>query len=174
MTITDAAIETTMEIVLDQGAHKHLKFLRRTTDWEVLLFPGGFLVRRFACDFVFVNGTDDVIASMAFTEGDPVYWAETLTAGDARSWDYDAFTEWLLDEAHHELDLDYDAIDDLLRGADLSTERRSREVLAEDFEGLAFPDDIIDQFYSWDSRFLLSLHAARQGLALYAARSLAP
>ncbi|PWV44572.1 hypothetical protein [Nocardiopsis sp. L17-MgMaSL7] len=162
----------TMEIVLDQGAHKHLRFRRMATDWEVHLFPGGFLVRRFAgCDFVFVTGAEDIIASMAFTEGDPVYWADKLTAGTARSWDYGAFTEWLLDEAHHELDLDYEEIDELLRGADLSTERRAREVVADDFQGLAFPDSTIDLYYSLDSRFLLSLHAARQGLALYAAQS---
>ena len=159
----------TMEVVLDQGAHKHLRFRRMSTGWEVLTFPGGFLVRRFAgCDFVVVNGADDIVSSMAFTEGDPVYWADKLTAGDARSWNYVSFTEWLLEEAHHELDLDYAEIDELLRTADLSTERRSREVLADDFKGLAFPDATIEQFYSWDDRFLSSLRAARQGLALYA------
>lgn len=169
MTATSTDATTTMDVLLDQGDHKHLSFRRLSTEWEVLTFPGGFLVRSFErCDFVFANGTEDVLAALSLTGPDPVYWADKLTAGAAKSWSESAFVEWLVEEAHDVLELGYAAIDDLLRGVDLSTEARARDVVEEDFAGVRFPDP--HRFYTWDDRFLMSLGAAHQGLALYADR----
>ncbi|MES0838360.1 hypothetical protein [Nocardiopsis tropica] len=166
---TTADATTTMDVLLDQGDYKHLSFRRRSTEWEVLTFPGGFHVRRFAGrDFVFVNGAADMPASLAFTGPDPGYWADKLTAGTPKSWCESDFSEWLVEEARDVLGLEYAEIDDLLKGADLSTEARSREVVQEDFKGVDFPAPTT--FYTWDDRFLMSLSAAHRGLALYADR----
>ncbi|MGW8527039.1 hypothetical protein [Nocardiopsis sp. NPDC055824] len=168
-TTTTADATTTMDVLLDQGDHKHLSFRRLATEWEVLTFPGGFHVRRFAGrDFVFVNGAADMLQSLSFTALDPAYWSDKLTAGTAKSWCESDFSEWLVEEARDVLGLEYDEIDHLLKGADLSTETRARDVLEEDFKGMRFPDP--GDFYGWDDRYLKSLSAAHHGLALYADR----
>jgi len=160
--------DLTMEIVLDTADHRHLRFRRGPIDWELLTFPGGLVIRG-RKDYVLVNGADDVIGSMAFTAGDPVYWAEKLTSGSPRVWDEDAFRTYLSEEA--EALEDEERVRELLAEEDFGSEALAREVLAgAGVPGLYLPDDTGD-FYALDEHFLRALERAREGLAFYADQS---
>jgi len=165
-TATDAT--TTMEVLLDQGAHRHLRFQCGHELWEVHTFPGGLLIRGFG-DYVLINGANDVLASMSFTQGDPVYWSGKVTAGTVRVWDESRFREHLVAEADRLQE--GEEVRELLEMADFHSEALAREAIAgADIEELYFPEEDLDDFYVLDPYFLRALTQARQGLALYADR----
>ncbi|MET9713334.1 hypothetical protein [Nocardiopsis alba] len=166
---TATAPALTMEIVLDAGPHKHLRFQRGMQAWEILTFPGGLLVRSFG-DYVLVNGADNIIDSMAYTEGDPVYWASKLTSGDPRVWDEEAFRAWLAREAA-ECGVQEEVESEILSGRDLHSEALAREaVAAADLTEIDFPEYELDDFFVPSPHFLRALERAREGLACYAAQ----
>lgn len=166
MSTTTTDIPTTMEVLLDQGASRHLRFERGPDLWEVHTFPGGLLIRGFG-DYVLVNGADDVLESMSFTQGDPVYWSGKVTAGTVRVWDETAFREHLVAEAER-LE-EGEEVRELLEMADFHSEALAREALAgADIDELYFPEEDLDDFYVLDPLFTRALARTHEGLVLYA------
>ncbi|WP_047870445.1 hypothetical protein [Nocardiopsis sp. RV163] len=165
-TATDAT--TTMEILLDQGAYRHLRFQRGPELWEVHTFPGGLLIRGFG-DYVLINGADDILESMSFTQADPAYWSEKVTAGTVRVWDETAVREHLAAEADRVEESQ--EVRELLEMAEFHSEALAREALAgADIYELFFPEENLDDFYVLDPMFVRALDRAHEGLALYADR----
>lgn len=173
-----------MEVALDQGVYRHLRFRKPGTGlywYDIITTPGQLTIRGDMASYVFAR-TDDMFEFFENNTGriNPDYWAEKLQAQDvhspAREYSRDIFVQHVIDDFWNSRGRLEDAAD---------VWREIREVLLDEFGpsedqnaaistaidfrygGFEFYDAAHWRLTDYSHQYLYSLHSILAGIRQY-------
>jgi hypothetical protein len=173
-----------MEVALDQGVYRHLRFRKPGTGlywYDLITAPGQLTFRGDIGTYVF-SRTEDMFA---FFEGsssgiNPGYWAEKLQAQDvhspAREYSRDLFVAHVIEDFWHSRHRLADAAgvwreirEELLDECGPSEDQNAAITAALDFrhDGFEFNDVAYWRLTDYSHHYLYSLHAIVAGIRQY-------
>lgn len=171
-----------LEIVLDQGVHRHLRFKAPGHNFywfELVTWPGSLVIRGDVSDHAFsqqttfmLSLTEDMLPYFRGNGFNPSYWAQKVRGGEGVDrYSPDAFRREVIEHlktygADSKLT---DAVrEELLEDSDLRTEEAAREAL----DSFELGDFRFHDTFEWDltehtPQFLWCLHAILWGIGRY-------
>ncbi|MFJ6348604.1 hypothetical protein ACIQKB_03905 [Streptomyces sp. NPDC092046] len=175
-----------MEVKLDQGIYRHLRFTSDESSlywWDLITWPYNLIVNGSHGSYHFCRfgpDTEDMFhlfrGSLSDRSINPGYWAEKVRAGEIRSWSETKFRTWVAGEAAA-LEPRYPGItaaviDEVLRSDEhnLEYEECARVALGSFSFGHArirFPDAWELKFDEYHWQYLWQCHAIVAGIRQY-------
>lgn len=171
-----------LEVILDQGAHRHLRFKApdHSFFWfEIVTWPGSLVIRGDVSDHAFSQQTtfmlslaEDMLPYFRGNGFNPSYWVQKVRGGEnATRFSPDAFRRQVIEELKsYGADARLaDAVrQELLEDTDLRTEEAAREAL----DSFTAGDFRFHDTFEWDlteftPQFLWALNAIIWGIGQY-------
>ncbi|GHG30918.1 hypothetical protein ACFFSH_39890 [Streptomyces filamentosus] len=174
--------EHELEIVLDQGVHRHLRFKApdHSFYWfEIVTWPGSLVIRGDVSDHAFSQQTtymlslaEDMLPYFRGNGLNPSYWAQKVRGGEGVTrFSSDAFRRQVVEELKTygaDSKLMAAVREELLEGFSFGGEEAAREAL----DSFSFGDFRFHDIFEWDlteptPQFLWCLRAILWGIARY-------
>ncbi|MER6098410.1 hypothetical protein ABT154_21630 [Streptomyces sp. NPDC001728] len=178
----DDVSEHELEIILDQGVHRHLLFKApgHSFYWfEIVTWPGSLVIRGDVSDHAFsqqttfiLNLAEDMLPYFRGNGFNPSYWVQKVRGGEgAKRYSPDAFRRQVVEELKTygaDAQLTAAVREELLEDSDLRTEEAAREAL----DSFSAGDFRFHDTFEWDlteftPQFLWCLRAILWGIARY-------